>query len=562
MPTIVTRYVDTRSTAGGNGTTPSTGSGDANRAFNNLSASLAATSASFPNLVSTDTLLKIECAGGLDTSSGTHSPNFITDDSRYLWITANSSSRSNGTWDGSKYTIATPGNNTSVIAINNVKNLVLEGLQIENRTSVGTYVVISLTDAITQDRTLSIVDCYLRATSGSESGGVGGTVGAAINYPYNIRKSLTVVNTVIHGKFSRGIDAGGSLSGSKFAIYNNTIYDVSGSGISVAGFASFTTTSMYNNIVISSRPDTLAYATSSVAGNFFENNISSDNSSPSTNLRNITVPFVDPATGNFNLTDRSSPAVNTGTNLSTDILYPFATDIAGNIRGTGRGGRSWDIGALEYQRPANIVVRNIDNTANILFSDNFNRADGSIGSNYQICSGSTSLMTIFNGTISTPTGVQFNCVSTGSLLFPVDCEAELTYTALNNFDYMGPAVRINPTNGTGYTIRYLPETQVLQIGTVVGRTYTSLLGVTRRVSVGDKLTLQAIGNILTAFYNGSRVFSVTNNSYTSGQAGFFYIPDNVRGTRVDDFKVRSITNTSRITATGTRGRIIGSTTWG
>lgn len=206
------------------------------------------------------------------------------------------------------------------------------------------------------------------------------------------------------------------------------------------------------------------------------------------------------------------------------------------------------------------IVRNIDNTANILFSDDFNRADGSIGSNYQICSGSTSLMTITSNTISTPGGTQLNCVSTGSLLFPVNCEAELTYTALNNFDYMGPAVRINPTNGTGYTIRYMREVSQVQIGTVVGRTYTSIAGVTRPISVGDKLTLRVVGNLLTAYYNGYPILSATNNSYTSGQAGFFYIPDNIRATRVDDFKVRSISNTFRWSSTGTRGRIIGRST--
>ncbi len=206
------------------------------------------------------------------------------------------------------------------------------------------------------------------------------------------------------------------------------------------------------------------------------------------------------------------------------------------------------------------IVRNIDNTRNILFSDDFNRADGSIGSNYQICSGSTSLMTIASNTISTPGGTQLNCVSTGSIVFPTDYEAELTYTALNNFDYMGPAVRINPTTGTGYTIRYMREVQAVQIGTVVGRTYTVIAGVTRPISVGDKLTLRVVGNLLTAYYNGFAVTSVTNNSYTSGQAGFFYLPDNVRATRVDDFKVRSITNTFRWSSTGNRGRIIGRST--
>jgi hypothetical protein len=69
-----------------------------------------------------------------------------------------------------------------------------------------------------------------------------------------------------------------------------------------------------------------------------------------------------------------------------------------------------------------------------------------------------------------------------------------------------------------------------------------------------------VGNRLTVYYNGVAVLSTTNNSYTSGQAGFFYLPDNIRATRVDDFKVRSVTNTFRWSSTGTRGRIIGQST--
>jgi hypothetical protein len=130
---------------------------------------------------------------------------------------------------------------------------------------------------------------------------------------------------------------------------------------------------------------------------------------------------------------------------------------------------------------------------------------------------------------------------------------------------MGPAVRVNPTNGTGYAILYLPETQRIRFGTVVGTTFSAFGGnqaieANRRVSVGDKLTLRAVGNRLTVYYNGVAVLSTTNNSYTSGQAGFFYQPDNIRATLVDDFKVRSLQNSMRITSTGNRGRIIGRAT--
>ena len=352
MPTLVTRYVDTRSPAGGNGTTPSTGSGDPNRAYPNLSASLAATSASFPDLVSADIILKIECAGGLDTSSlqSAHAPNFVSDYDRYLWIAVNSQSKHQGVWDTAKYTIASSGNTTRVIALDNITALKLEGLQIENRALNGIWSVITNINATTQNRELQIIDCHIRSISGS------GNNVSAISFPYIIRKNLVLINNIIHGPFSTAIASSFIPSGSKpTIIHNNTIVGAFGTGINLSSAVTPTTNSIYNNIVIMSGSGTTAYVTSSGIPLFTGNNISSDNTSPQTNLRNINIQFVNTASGDFRLTDRLSPAVNAGADLSTDILYPLITDVAGNIRGTGRGGRPWDIGALEYQRPPNVI---------------------------------------------------------------------------------------------------------------------------------------------------------------------------------------------------------------
>ena len=561
MPTLVTRYVDTRSPAGGNGTTPSTGSGDANRAYANLSASLAAESSSRGNLVSRDELLKIECTGGPDTGSNTHEPRFITDESRYLWITANSSSRSNGVWDGSKYTVSGPTNLTSVFRIDFIKNLFLEGLQIENRTPIGTYVIINLTDSITQGRTLKVVDCYLRATSGSETGGVGGTVGPAISYTYAIRKSLTMVNTIIHGKFSHGIYASDALSGSNFAFYNNTIYDVSGSGVDIA-FASLTTASMYNNIIMSYRPNVLAYQTSSGNGNFFGNNISSDNSSPSTNLRNINIQFANPVAGDFRITDRLSPAINAGFNLTNDVLYPFTTDIAGNIRGVGKSGRSWDIGALEYQRPSTIVSTNTLSS----FSDDFNRADGGLGSNWLtttsgVYSGS-SLRIASNAVVSDSPGGA-NVLNSASLIFSPDQEAELTLSARGTFDYIGAGVRMG-LGFTGYALAIDGrETTYAGVVRCDGSTFSQIATGAWVVSeVGDTYRIRIVGNRITVFRNNVFATTFTDNTYSNGQPGILYIRDNFSTTKGDNFIAKDLRNSTAWSTTGTRGQIIGSSTWG
>lgn len=81
-----------------------------------------------------------------------------------------------------------------------------------------------------------------------------------------------------------------------------------------------------------------------------------------------------------------------------------------------------------------------------------------------------------------------------------------------------------------------------------------------RTNAGDIWTIRVTGNILSAYYNGNKLMSVTDNTYASGQPGMFYVPDNIRATTCDNFKARNIRNTFTITSTGTRGRVIGRST--
>ena len=105
MPTLITRYVNVNSPAGGNGTTPATGSGDANRAYPGYLAALTAESSSRTNLVSRDEILKLDCAGGVDFAVDPDLPNFTTDATRYVWIYSAPENSHRGIWDTSKYLI-------------------------------------------------------------------------------------------------------------------------------------------------------------------------------------------------------------------------------------------------------------------------------------------------------------------------------------------------------------------------------------------------------------------------------------------------------------------------
>ena len=355
MPTIITRYVDTRSPAGGNGTTPSTGSGDANRAYPNLSASLATQYNIIPDLTGSDSILKIECAGTIDSASNSSAqlriPPFSTDYTRYVWVTANSASRHTGTIDYNKYIIANFGGNTAVIlAVDDIKVLKLEGLQIENRSTNGIWNVINA--VAPADSQLTIDRCIIRSVSASTNPGNG------ISLPGVVKKSLRLSNTIIQGNFIYGIQHDYAQSGSQPSYYyNNTIQGFTNAGIYVGQHAPEVQVYIKNNM-LSGSANCLVTSSNTTAST----NITSDATSTQANLRNITPNFVNASvTGsNFQLYDRNAPGVNQGTNLSADSIYAFTTDIAGTTRASGATGQSWDIGAFEYVRPAsNLLVPTI-----------------------------------------------------------------------------------------------------------------------------------------------------------------------------------------------------------
>jgi hypothetical protein len=213
------------------------------------------------------------------------------------------------------------------------------------------------------------------------------------------------------------------------------------------------------------------------------------------------------------------------------------------------------------------IIRNIDNARNILFSDDFNRADGTVGSNYQAASGSVifelSSNTIRASNLAPSSTNQLNCVSTASLLFPPDQETQITYTAItpSYFDYAGPAVRVDPANVTGYILRL---DGLLSNGRGLHRinstTSVSQIGRNLVNAVGDVWSIRAQGNVISVYRNGILVDSVVDNTYSTGQPGMFYLWGNSRTTRMDNFIVRGLQNSMRITSTGTQGRAIGRST--
>lgn len=174
-----------------------------------------------------------------------------------------------------------------------------------------------------------------------------------------------------------------------------------------------------------------------------------------------------------------------------------------------------------------------------VFIDDFNRANGSLGSNWS----GTGLQIISNAVYSTTGGV--SVLNSASVIFPPDQEAQLTLTARQTFDYIGAGVRM----GTGYTGYALAidgasnSVSGVQRLNGVGQTRIAS-GIWSISDVGDVFKIRIVGNVITVFKNNVVVAQVTDNTYTSGQPGLLYIRDNINGTRGDNFIATDIPTTN------------------
>lgn len=335
--TVVTRYVRTDCANNGDGTAAScAASGGAAGAYTSLDNALTDTTSDYPNLVSSDVQLNIDCAGATADITDVNINGFTTDATRYVAIYTTQLNRHDGKWNTSKYRLEAAGYD-AVIRMND-QNIVIDGLQIYNTKASagggtpGHGIVIETSDnscvAVIKNTILKHgSDVTNQAAKGiaDEHGGDTCTIALINNIAYDWIIGITARTS----------------SNDNVYVYNNTVIDSSDVDFDLRLYGSGATLTLKNNLA--QAPGT-GYSTDGSSGATYthSNNLSEDTSSPDDTYDSSAVTFVNEAGDDFHLDSTDIYAKNNGTDLSA-AAQGFTTDIDGESRTM-----AWDIGADEY----------------------------------------------------------------------------------------------------------------------------------------------------------------------------------------------------------------------
>jgi hypothetical protein len=170
------------------------------------------------------------------------------------------------------------------------------------------------------------------------------------------------------------------------------------------------------------------------------------------------------------------------------------------------------------------------------FSDNFNRADGAVGSNWTTLTGFNAMQVVSNTACATG-GTAASHVATATATFAADHEAECVITPFNNFDWGGPGVRFSGNDG--YVARCTTSTRI-DLFRLDGGTLTAIGTGAGTYAVGDTIRIRAEGTAITVYANNTLIRTATDATHSSGQPGLYYERGDANITRLDDFYATDI----------------------
>lgn len=322
--TLRKRYVNTASTAGGDGTTNATSG--ANRAYATLAAALVAEA---DNLVADDVYLEIEATG---TSADTSCPDvdsFTTDATRYIRIYPATGDAHAGVWNTGKYRIECAADNAFLIRVPNVR---VEGIQLrntQNNPSRGFTLAGGSTGPVYLEKNL------IRgpASPGSDAQGIR-------SYTTNSGVRLRAASNIIYGFYDCVYWVTGDGDDQGLYLYNNTIGSCSNYGVFLSAYGTNDIAKIKDNLIQNTTSS--GYLRDGTFDTAFvtSKNITEDSTSPDSGFASTSITFADAGASDYHLDAGDTAAIGTGDNLSADADYPFDFDIDGETRSG-----SWSIGA-------------------------------------------------------------------------------------------------------------------------------------------------------------------------------------------------------------------------
>lgn len=316
MPTIITRYLDTSASAGGDGTSLGT-------AYKTMPAALSDILGDFGSFTASDVLVQLYCSGGDDTLSANPTAwNSTTDATRYLEIFFTGSYRlvqSNSFWSLMSFA-------TKKVVLHSV-NLLHTGSRTNDARGI---------------------DFGTGASGGWYEIDGGKIICTGTGTPSGLHQSVRVAGTANPTVIYRNLEIGGwgtgpglnsGFGGGRTTVVDNcTVRDCT-TGIRVRRVAGDTFL-VRNNIAYGNGTD---YSVEDSGGTFtHSNNLSADATSPDAALQSQVLTFNAAGSGDYRLAASDVVAIGGGTDLSADT-YGFTTDALGTTRRT-----PWSLGAYEY----------------------------------------------------------------------------------------------------------------------------------------------------------------------------------------------------------------------
>jgi len=301
---MITCYVNTASTPGGDGTTNAT-TGD-NRAY----ASLNEAEAARQQVLSEP--IEIICEGATVDTTAVTIDGWTTSAANYIKIYTTTAARHDGKWDEGKYRLEV---NDNLLRLYEAY-IKIDGLQTRVTSSAADYSALELSIGADYNE---ISNCIFRGngtTNGkvTNNGGIDAKFWNCISYNFN--------------------------SGFRNHSGNSYFYNCTAYGNNI-GFHRLDGTMVAKNNITQS-------CTTGFSGTFSSdstNNLSDDATyaSSTADIVNTHVLFADEDNDDFHLASNDAGARNYGIDLSADDNLPFSTDIDGQARTS-----PWDIGADEY----------------------------------------------------------------------------------------------------------------------------------------------------------------------------------------------------------------------